>query len=282
MPVDENLPFTISASARGVLPAKTNERRTVSGSIDTDAQAFLTAAAISDSTIISAVDTLVKAYKSASIWNKMHALYPFVGGSATAHSFNLRNPAQFQMVWEGTVTHNSLGITGDGLTGSGLTNYNPSVSGVLNDNHISIYNRTNTPSDSVDIGCETTGSEWVIVARGGDGKTYTALLGGNASYPAVTLPTQTGSFIVTKPTPSTTALWYNGVEQLAGAAALQNSLINNSLRVLATTNTNVLTAKRWASANLAMVSIGLQLTPTDVAAKVAADQAFQTTLGRQV
>jgi len=45
---------------------------------DSDAQAFITAAAITDATQQSAIDTLVKGLKTDGLWSKMKAVYPFV------------------------------------------------------------------------------------------------------------------------------------------------------------------------------------------------------------
>ena len=77
--------------------------------VDPDAQAFLTAAAITDPTITSAIDTLVVQLKADSIWSKMKALYPFVGGTASTHKYNLKNPldtdAAFRLVFNGGWTH---------------------------------------------------------------------------------------------------------------------------------------------------------------------------------
>ena len=56
---------------------------------DTDAQAFITAASISDSTQQTAINTLVTDLKTYNIWSKMKALYPMVGGSASTHKWNL-------------------------------------------------------------------------------------------------------------------------------------------------------------------------------------------------
>jgi hypothetical protein len=75
--------------------------------IDPDAQAFLTATGITDPTITSAIDTLVLDLKAASLWTKMKALYPFVGGTSTTHKYNLVDPADtdaaFRLTFNGTL-----------------------------------------------------------------------------------------------------------------------------------------------------------------------------------
>ncbi len=63
-------------------------------------------------------------------WDKFLAVYPIIGGDATAHSFNLIDPAEFQITWSGTLVHNSNGVTGDGATGYGNTGFVPSAEGV--------------------------------------------------------------------------------------------------------------------------------------------------------
>jgi hypothetical protein len=53
-------------------------------------------------------------------WHKFSAVYPFVGRSAAAHSFNLIDPSKFRISWNGTVTHNADGATSNGTTGYGV------------------------------------------------------------------------------------------------------------------------------------------------------------------
>tara|TARA_R110000868_G_scaffold1609_1_gene12908 strand:- start:3051 stop:3863 length:813 start_codon:yes stop_codon:yes gene_type:complete len=100
-------------------------------SIDPDAEAFLTAAAITDPTITSAIDTLVVQLKADGIWTKMKALYPFVGGTATTHKWNLKNPldtdAAFRLVFNGGITHSANGVQGNGTNGYFDTFLNPSI-----------------------------------------------------------------------------------------------------------------------------------------------------------
>ena len=98
-------------------------------SLDTDAQAFITAAAITDSTQQSAVNQLVLDLKTANIWTKMKAVYPFVGGTATSHKWNLVNPvdsdAAFRLTFSGGWTHSATGALPNGTNGYADTFVNP-------------------------------------------------------------------------------------------------------------------------------------------------------------
>jgi hypothetical protein len=91
--------------------------------IDTDVAAFqaagiaLGASPLPDSTI-TALNTAVRALKSAGLWTKASAYYPIVGGTAVWHSLNLKNPALHRLTVNGTFTHNS-----NGLQGNGVNNY---------------------------------------------------------------------------------------------------------------------------------------------------------------
>ena len=89
--------------------------------IDADALAFITAAAITDATQQTAIDTLVKGMKADGIWTKMKAIYPFVGGTATTHKWNLKDPrdldAAFRLVFNGGWTHSSNGALPNGTNG---------------------------------------------------------------------------------------------------------------------------------------------------------------------
>lgn len=116
--------------------------------LDPDAQAFLTAAGISDATIINAINTLCLDLKSNNLWTKMKAIYPFVGGTASTHKWNLKDPrdldAAYRLVFNGGVTHNSNGTTFNGTNGYANTYLSPSGALTANSNHLSLYSRTST------------------------------------------------------------------------------------------------------------------------------------------
>jgi hypothetical protein len=97
-------------------------------SFDPDAQAFITAAAITDPTQQTAIDNLVIGLKADGLWTNMQAIYPLVGGTASSHKWNLKDPrdldAAYRLAFFGGWTHNSNGITGNGANTYADTFYN--------------------------------------------------------------------------------------------------------------------------------------------------------------
>ena len=93
---------------------------------DTDASAFIAAAGLTSSTHISSVRRLVSALKYEGLWIKMKAVYPFVGGSATSHKFNLKDARDvneaYRLVFSGGWTHDSTGALPNGTNGWANTN----------------------------------------------------------------------------------------------------------------------------------------------------------------
>lgn len=59
---------------------------------------------------IAITNNLVTGLKTDDIWSLLTALYPFVGGTASAHSINLKNSGQYQITWNGVVLHDSGGV----------------------------------------------------------------------------------------------------------------------------------------------------------------------------
>ena len=89
--------------------------------VDPNAQAFITAAGITDPTQQSAIDNLVIGLKADGLWTPMQALYPFVGGTASTHKYNLKDPrdldAAYRLQFNGGMTHSANGILFNGTNG---------------------------------------------------------------------------------------------------------------------------------------------------------------------
>jgi hypothetical protein len=123
------------------------------GGLDADAAAFLTAAGITDATITNAINRLVKNYKgqgnlnsSVDFWNATNAIYPFVGGTANTHKFNLKDPqdlnSAYRLTFNGGWTHSANGITANGTNAYANTFLQPNIIGLNSIRGLS-YNRTN-------------------------------------------------------------------------------------------------------------------------------------------
>ena len=83
------------------------------GGFDIDALAFITAAGITDVTQKTALNNLVKDLKANGTYNKFIAMYPFIGGTATTHKYNLKDPrdldAAYRLNFFGGGTHSATG-----------------------------------------------------------------------------------------------------------------------------------------------------------------------------
>ena len=107
----------------------------VATSYDPDAQLFFDAQTTAGVTLTTtekdAVNEWVIDSKAAGIWTKFNAIYPIVGGTATSHKFNLKNPldtdAAFRLVFAGGVTHSSDGVLFNGTNGWANTFLNMSI-----------------------------------------------------------------------------------------------------------------------------------------------------------
>lgn len=93
---------------------------------DTDSAAFITATGLTNSTHITSVRRLVSALKYEGLWTKLKAIYPFVGGSAAAHKFNLKDARDtndaYRLVFSGGWTHDATGALPNGTNGWANTN----------------------------------------------------------------------------------------------------------------------------------------------------------------
>jgi hypothetical protein len=98
----------------------------VDSGIDSSANLFFAASGLSDTTQRNAVNTLVKDLKRFGLWTKIKAFYPFVGGTADSHKWNLKDPRDsndaYRLTFSGGWTHTSMGIKSNGSNTSANTN----------------------------------------------------------------------------------------------------------------------------------------------------------------
>jgi len=90
------------------------------------------------------------------VWERMKAVYVFIGGTASMHKFNLKDPrdldAAFRLVFNSTFTHSGTGALPSSATSIANTYLNPSLNlASQNSLHLSFYSGTNVQNNFYDI-----------------------------------------------------------------------------------------------------------------------------------
>jgi len=245
-----------------------------------EAKAFIQAAGLTDETQMKAIGTLVFDLKNYGIWDKMKAIYPFVGqpGVSSSFQFNLKDPTTFKGIFSGSWTYESTGITGDGITAYMDTNYNPSSNSSLNNGSIGAYVNNGTTGYAI-MGAVTTTT----------GTSATQLIpvdSGTTMYGDIHDASVSG-------TPNTTK---NAFFQASRINSTQKShAVNTTITTINDTSTSLTNLNIWIgarnvngsynqgySSRIAFAYIGDGLSTTEMTNYYTAVQRFQTTLGRQV
>ena len=251
-------------------------------SVDPDAQAFITAAGITDVTQKSSINTLVVSLKANNIWTKMKAIYPFIGGTSTTHKYNLKDPRDldiaFRLTFNGGWTHSANGATPNGTNAWANTFFKNGTNFTSKDNaHYSFYSRTNLASDGLEIGANDVPSNQGLYTRSASGNALFLLNGG--TYPNVATANSLGFYQANRNSLNSLSGWKNGVKLSQIASTSFSGNINFAISAY---NLNDITLNFYSSKQVAFSSLGDGLTDTQSLQFYTAVQAFQTTLGRQV
>ena len=253
----------------------------VFGGFDPDAQAFITAAGITDNTQKSAINTLVLDMKGYGIWTKMKAIYPFVGGTASTHKWNLKDPqdtnAAFRLVFNGGWTHSANGALPNGTNAYAESFLTPLTSLSANSTHLSYYSRTNVNLTQIEIGCQDVNAYTIIEAR-------TV----NVSYFLVNTNTITGvadtnsaAFYIANRTASNVTNGFRNSSKIFNSTVASSALPIQSIYIGALKNPSSI-AQFFSTKQCAFASIGDGLTDAEAANFYTAVQNFNTTLTRNV
>lgn len=247
-------------------------------SFDTDALSFFTAASITDATQKNAVNQLVLDLKSNNLWSKIKALYPIVGGNATAHSYNLINSIQYQLSFSSGWTHSSTGMLPNGSSAYANTLLTPSTTLSLNDNHISYYSRTQTTSNGVDIGVSNNfNANMLDIEINFVGRYYENNQNSYSSPFSATFTT--GLFVNSRVASGSFKGYRNGTSE--GTMSITSTGLANFPIFLGARN-NYSTPAFYSTKQCAFASIGDGFSDTEAANFYTCVNTFQTTLGRNI
>lgn len=249
--------------------------------LDPDAQAFITAAAITDPTQQSAINQLVLDLKGYSLWTNMKMFHPHVGGTSSTTSYNLKNPATFQMTWNGGWTWTNLGVTGNGTNNFGNTGFNMSTQ-ISNSMaySVGIYSNLNVANNGIDFGADNGSSPFYVGIR-------TNVLSGQTRFQTsqalqVADANLLGLYVGCRTSTTNQKIYKNGAEIAnLNHSSIIDTLYNGNVYLGALNRNGVRsfsTALRYACD---FIYDGV-LNATQNANLYTAIQTFQTTLGRQV
>ena len=258
---------------------------------DADALSFIAATSITDATQKSAINTLVTDLKIASIWTKMKAIYPFVGGTASQHKFNLKDPRDldvaFRIIFYGGWTHSANGALPNGANGYADTRFIASTVLTNNSTHFAKYNRiaesgAGTRADGVYNFTSFPNQTLISQFYWSSGSGVDFRIGDSSSSVAYT-PTNGGTgFYLSSRTSSVLFKGYRNNSVLGSYTTANgtSTLPNIPLYIGARNDSgSPLYYNKYESA---FASIGDGLTDTDASNLYTAVQKFNTTLSRQV
>ena len=249
-------------------------------SFDPDAQAFITAAGITDATQKTAINTLVVDLKGYSIWSKMKALYPFCGGTNSQHSWNLKNTAQYQISWFGGVTSSVNGVQFNGMNSYGNTGLNfLTALASANSNSLGYYSGTNlseTKPDPVNMGVYDNVSNFAAILK--SNTTFTSRI--NLSQINFSTAIMKGFFSASRQSSTLTDNYINGSQVATGNSG--GSLPNFNCYIGNINIANVPYGDGYVLNDMRFAYISDGLNDLEMMNLYTAVQAFNTTLARQV
>jgi hypothetical protein len=272
---------------------------------DPDASLFIQVSEITGSTQRGAIVDLIKDLKSNGLWSKMKAIYPFVGGTATTHKWNLKDPrdldAAFRLTFNGGWTHSSTGAKPNGTTGYANTFFIANGVLTLYNGHLSYYSRTSKSptSENFPIGTGANSSNWNgreiwCIRFSSTSSFYAAQQHSQINYPtssdyAYAYDTnQQGYWIQSRQTSDTSTLKLikNGTILASGSGANPTGQSLNIYPVFIGALRNQTAGSPYAyaytDAESGFATIGDGLTDAEATNLYTIVQKYQTTLGRQV
>ena len=247
-----------------------------------NANNFLVAAGITDTTIKQAIWKLTKDLIENNLWSKLNAVYPFVGGTATTCKFNLINPidsdAAFRLTFNNTVSGD---FTANGWQGNGVNSYAnthiaPNTLLSYDNQSYSFYNGVNSTFDpSCEMGVADSSSSGINCFLAGY-LTINEFVLDNSFAPQ----TAVGQYLISRLNTSTKKLYVNSNSAISKTSTATNFTLSNLF--INARNDFDTTVPYPSNARKQFATIGQGLTDTEAANLYTCIQTFQTSLSRNV
>jgi len=260
----------------------------------TEADAYLSAVVSAGgtgitSTISAATRTLFTSLVSNNLYNKINVMYPMLGGNSAGCKFNAKDPrdlnAAFRLTFNGGVSFDASGMTGNGSNGYANTNWS-----VINldrySAHMSFYNtlatttaariemgaskQTGSPQSTYDLFIDFGGPSF---ERGGSIDTS----GVGLSFTSSANSANTGCFVVSRTGDTFTGLYKNGVSELT-STKVTNGSININLGIGARISDVV--PQGYTTRRCGFATAGSGLTASEVSTLSTIINTWATSIGR--
>jgi hypothetical protein len=290
--VSQSITCQVTATNGAGSASATSNTITPIAAVDPDAQAFITAAAITDPTQQAAINTLVVDLKGYNVWTKMKAVYPFVGSTASQHKFNLKDPrdldAAFRLVFNGGWTHSVNGALPNGTNAYADTKLIPNTVLSANSAHLSYYSRTNSAvlaEIAMGILNGSTGGNGLnlVIRRDTNVNSFRATETGAANGLVNSTSTDSRGFTSGSITSATSRkLYKNGTLLNTNTNNYTWDRASNNIMIGAAYNTGNSLVEFYTNKETAFASIGDGLLDSEANNLYLCVQQFNTTLGRQV
>lgn len=239
---------------------------------------FINAAGITDATQQQAITKLVYDLVINRLWDKMTAIYPFIGGTASTHKWNLKDPqdtdAAFRLSFLGGWTHNNNGAQPNGSNGYANTFINSRNNLTNTSVHFSVYSRTQPVGVECEIGNYDLGTSFNQLRAAGN-----FVFGTNAISFTTTTDAR-GFWLATKRDNNDREGYFNGISQVTNTT--NDAALFPNFNIFISARSNGGTPVLYSNKQLAFASIGSGFTDAEALTLYTAVQDFQTTLSRNV
>jgi len=252
-------------------------------SVYPDAFRFIEVANITDQTQITALNSLVGGLKSYGLWDKMRAIYPFIGGTAFSHKWNLKDPrdidAAYRILWFGSIVHSSKGAAFDGSS-YGDTRFAPftALTNATQSNHLAGYISGST------TGINTVAGNTNFIENGmgigmGNQDRMNAYTGTNSRITITTSDYPRGLAVATRTDSTNSAAYIRGSVTRTDTSTLAPPTSPRTGNIFVGRESGAWTGILNTAA-LSFISIGTGLTTPDVENLYSIVHAYNTSLNR--